>query len=379
MGKTRAWTKKDEKLLGEKYSSLSNLELASLLGRTNSGIEKKLSKMRLIRTPKETENNGLEPLTKKSYTEKELRDKFKFGFEHVENECPEGYTTYYSFRENGEKSVIILQDFDSKLVILPKKFKVTTQPNGQPYLWIKLNDKANRLKIIPLSDIHYGHNKCNIKKLKELISFIKNNDDIYTFLNGDLIENSNKVSIAEGVYEQTEMPKSQINSMIELLAPIAHKILWSIAGNHEDRTYKILGIDVGQFIAEKLEVPYFNEPVYVDIFWNDHNFRIFDQHGSTGSMTIGGKINRAMKPLEWNDFTNFFIMGHVHDRVNKEVRKIVRNYDTFNLDFKKQYIVICSAFLDYFGTYGAKKGYAPSSLGISTLKIFRNGDYHLGD
>lgn len=348
MSKQRLWTKEDEKKIKDNYVISSNLELAAMLNRTRSSIEKKLSSMRLTRQSKERENNALDPLTKKAYTNNELMSKFSFDFNHVENKCPEGYITYYTHRQNGDIAVILLQSFNSKLELLPKKYVATLQPDGQPYLWIKINNKEDRIKIIPLSDIHYGHNKCNVEQLKELINYIKDNDDIYTFLNGDVIENASKLSVASGVYEQTEMPKSQINSIIELLAPIAHKIMWSIAGNHEERTYKHMGVDIGQFIADKLEIPYFDEPVYVDIFWGKHNFRIFDQHGASGALTIDGKINRAMKPLEWNDFTNFIIMGHVHDRINKEVKKIIRNYDTFRLDFKKQYVVICSAFLYYF-------------------------------
>ena len=378
MRATRKWTSEDEGTLKNKLTELSNYELAVLLGRSVGSIENKLNKLHLVRPEKEYKSNKLDALTKRAYTEQELRDKFDFDFSYVEENCPEGFTVYYVEKDE-LRAAYIQPDFKAKITLLPKKYKATLQPDGQPYLWIKLFDNKERIKIVPISDVHYGHNKCNVPRLKRLLEYIKDNDDVYAFINGDLIENSSKHSVGSGVYEQNGTPTTQLSEILSLLAPIAHKILWSIGGNHEERSYREVGIDIGQFIASQLEIPYFDEPVYVDIFWGKNCFKVFDQHGASGSVTIGGKMNKAMAPAAWNDFTNFFIMGHVHDKINKDLQKIIRNQSEFRLEFKKQYVVVCASFLDYFGTYGARKGYAPTSLGLTSLKLYKNGDYHTGD
>jgi len=194
-----------------------------------------------------------------------------------------------------------------------------------------------------------------------------------------MIENSNKLSIAGGVYEQDRMPNEQREEIVRLLAPIAHKILWSISGNHEQRIFNNVGIDVGQWIAEELKVPYFNEPVYVDIMWKGYRWTVFDQHGATGSQTKGGKINAAARPIQWIEHTDFIIMHHVHDKLDDEVVRIVRNVKDFKLEQLKQYVIVTSAYLRYFGTYGARKGYAPSTTGRLALKMYSNGDKYLGN
>lgn len=375
---SKPWNPNDEVKLKELVDSHSNAELAAILGRTRSSIEKKLSKMGVKRTLK-TESNQLEPLYKRAYTEKELLFKFNFDFNYVDANCPEGFVVYHFTKSNGEKVVKIMEEFKTKLVLPPKRYKATIAPNGQPYLWIKLNDNKDRLKIIPVGDTHVGHEQFNREAFLELVEYIRANDDVYCFFGGDMVELASKYSVGSGMYEQ-DKPINQINDFIEMVAPISDKVLWYIGGNHDsERSMREIGIDAAQFIADKLQVPYFNEPVHVDIYWKKNCFMIFDQHGSSGSVTIGGKINKAMDPLKWQEFTHFVVMHHVHDKINKAVERVIRNRENFSLDMKKQYVVVCGSFLSYFGTYGARKGYAPTSNGLTSLKIYKNGDYHTGD
>lgn len=357
----------------------SNAELAAIFGRTESAIEKKLSKLKIHRSTFKTENNKLEPLYKRAYSEKELLFKFKFGFDYVENNCPDGFVPYRFTRPNGEQVIKIMEAFSRELVLPPKRYKASISNNGAPYLWIKLFDRVDRLKIIPIGDPHVGHDQFNREAFLELRDYIRDNDDVYCFFGGDMVELASKHSVGSGMYEQ-DKPKNQINDFIEMVAPISHKVLWYIGGNHDsERSMREIGIDAAQFIADKLGIPYFNEPVYVDIFWGNRLFTVFDQHGSSGSVTIGGKINKAMDPLKWQEFTNFVIMHHVHDKMSKVVERVVRDRENFTLVMKKQYVVVCGSFLQYFGTYGARKGYAPTSNGLTSLKIYKNSDYHTGD
>lgn len=372
------WNPHDEVKLKELVDSHSNAELAAIFKRTETAIEKKLSKMKVRRTLK-TKNNQLEPLFKRGYTEKELLFKFNFDFNYVEANCPEGFITYRFKGKDGQEVIKIMEEFKVELVLPKKKYQSSVAKNGQPYLWIKLTDNLERLKIIPIGDAHVGHDQFNREAFKELVEYIKNNDDVYCFFGGDMVELASKHSIGSGMYEQ-DKPTNQINDFIEMVAPISHKVLWYIGGNHDsERSMREIGIDAAQFIADKLQIPYFNEPVHVDIYWKNNCFMIFDQHGSSGSVTIGGKINKAMDPLKWQEFTHFVIMHHVHDKINKAVERVIRNRENFSLDMKKQYVVVCGSFLNYFGTYGARKGYAPTSNGLTSLKIYKDGDYHTGD
>lgn len=323
-------------------------------------------------------------LTKRGRTEKELQ---KIGFNWSDArrtaENVKGYTLYIQRNDFNEKVMVLIREYNEKIEVLPRAFDCSFQPTGQPYLWVKFPFLSNgnmidKLKLFPLSDFHYGHKSCNKDKILQDVEFIRQNKEVYAFLNGDIIENASKLSIASGVYEQDTMPDQQISDIVRILAPIAHKIIFYIQGNHEERVYRHLGIDIGRVIADKLNIPYFNEPVYVDLLWRDYRWLLFSQHGASSSRTKGGKMNAAAKPIKWTDFTNFIVYGHVHDKISNEIVRIVRDPVNFRLIEKKQYVVVCSAYLNHFGTYGARKGYEPVSKGRSILKMYSNGEYYVG-
>lgn len=70
---------------------------------------------------------------------------------------------------------------------------------------------------------------------------------------------------------------------------------------------------------------------------------------------------------------------HVHDKLSNEITRIVRDPVNFKLQLRKQYVVVLSAYLKHFGTYGARKGYEPTSRGRTNLKIYSNGKHYVGN
>lgn len=386
------WSKEDEEYMKQHYSNMKNDDLRksfpSGVIRSISSIEKKSARLKLkklnnIYNEEAPDATILNAIKQRGYTELELQRKFKIDFNYIKKIAKQekNYILYFQRNQWREKIVCLIKEFKNPIEIKPRAYKFSLQPDGQPYIWINLpsNLKFDKIKIVPIADPHYGHKSCDVQTLKQDIEYIKNNDNVYCFLGGDMIENASKLSIAGGVYEQTKMPNKQREDIVKLLAPIAHKILWSISGNHEERTFKHVGIDVGQWIAEQLKVPYFDEPVYVDIMWKGYRWTVFDQHGATGSQTKGGKMNAAAKPIQWMEYTDFVIMHHIHDKLHNEITRIYRNTIDFKLEELKQYVIVTSAYLRYFGTYGARKGYAPPSTGRLAMKLYSNGSKYLGN
>jgi len=294
----------------------------------------------------------------------------------------DNFNCYVQRNEYNEKVMVLIRDINDEIELLPRAFTYAIQEDGQPYMWVQFPYISNgghvdRLRLFPLADFHYGHNACDVPTILQDIEFIRANKNVYALLNGDMIENASKLSVASGVYEQTSMPNEQIGEIIKILAPIAHKIIFYVQGNHEERTYRHLGIDIGQIIADRLKIPYFNEPVYVDLLWRNYRWTMFSQHGASNAQTKGGKMNAATRPIMWNDFTNFVLYAHVHDKISNEIIRIVRDPVNFRLLLKKQYVVVLSAYLKHFGTYGARKGYSPTSRGRTMLKMFSNGKYYV--
>lgn len=249
-----------------------------------------------------------------------------------------------------------------------------------PWVRVQFPDSSRRrLDIVPIYDVHYGHREYRREKFLEYLEYIRRTPSVFTFLGGDIIENASRESVGAGVYEQSVMPNEQIHEIVNLLRPLAHKIMFSIRGNHEYRSMKVLGIDIGQVIAEALSVPYFAQPVYADLSWKGYSWRIHAQHGSSAAQTHGGQINAATKvvPVQ-GDFTHAFFSGHTHSSKSIAGNAVCRNWETGELEERKYFVIIMPSFLGYFGTYGAERGWAPPSSGSVRLSLYPNGDYHHG-
>jgi len=204
---------------------------------------------------------------------------------------------------------------------------------------------------------------------------------------GDLIENALPNSPGGAIFDQALSPDEQVADMRKILEPIAHKCLVAVPGNHEERTMKVAGIDPLKLgICQPLRIPYFDEPVHMDIFWRGHLFTFFIRHGRGGAQTKGGKLNNASRPLSVNEHTMFTVMGHVHDpssdKNTKRCIEYMRDEDgrVIDIRIKKrvEYVVICPATYRYFNTYAARAGYSPGAQHMSVACVLEaNGRYHL--
>ena len=109
----------------------------------------------------------------------------------------------------------------------------------------------DKLKIIPISDTHIGDKTSNTKAFKEALERIKNEENTYTILNGDLCNIALKTSKSDS-YEDTLTPMQQVLTLINYLEPIKDKILVMSIGNHEERIKKDTNIDILWLVAKQL-------------------------------------------------------------------------------------------------------------------------------
>lgn len=243
---------------------------------------------------------------------------------------------------------------------------------SHPYIIIRMPDETQwkKMKVYILGDLHYGAKSFDREAFDAFIQLISNKEHAFLIGIGDLIENALGDSVGGSVYEQTKSPRDQICGVRELIRPVAHKILCATPGNHEWRTFIATGIDLLEFgVCDPLGIPYFSEPVHIDILWRGHIFTFFIQHGKGNAQTKGGKLNNAARPLGANEFTMFTVMGHVHDPMTEKHIKRCRRYirdqsgKIINMQIVEriEYVVICTAFYKSWTNYGARAGYSPVS------------------
>lgn len=229
----------------------------------------------------------------------------------------------------------------------------------------KLNTRGNSLKLFSLSDLHIGSKECDLKLIKETINFIKNTEDCYVILLGDILDTALKNSKTD-IYSETLSLADSQKLAVELLTPIKDKIIAMTPGNHENRVWKEVGLDLSLWLAEKLGLQdvYRNNCIALNIlFGKDNNgypylLNVFGQHGAYGS---GRKLGAAMNALEDLDGiianADIYVRAHTHSSVQGS-RKVFTFNEKGNIETKYKYYFNSPAFL-LTGGYGLDKGYRP--------------------
>ena len=116
---------------------------------------------------------------------------------------------------------------------------------------IDLSEKLSEIIIVPVADYHWADPQSDHKKIMEDIAFIRDTENVFCVLNGDLMDCAIASSIGD-TYAATLSPMDELRVCEELFAPIAHKILCVVPGNHERRHYKTNGIDLTRLMCRQL-------------------------------------------------------------------------------------------------------------------------------
>ena len=223
----------------------------------------------------------------------------------------------------------------------------------------------NTYNIIPISDAHCGDRNFDEQKLKNLVKDIKNQENTYAVLIGDLINNATKNS-KSNVYLDLLSPREQKRHIIEILSEIQHKILGATSGNHEERTSNESGQDITEDIAEALKIPYDPFGILYNIKCGSFkrgklNYTLYTTHGSAGGGTVGNALNKLLS-LKNIVHADLYFMGHTHkiaatkdmvympDTRHGKIIKVIRHY------------AIAGSYLDY-GGYAERLCLAPTPTG----------------
>ena len=183
----------------------------------------------------------------------------------------------------------------------------------------QLRSTLKSVKVVPLSDAHYGNPFFSKRHFLETRDYIKDTPEVYAIGNGDLCESSIRTSKGE-IFRQVGSPQDQRDWIIKQLKPIKHKILGMTTGNHEARIYNEVGVDISKDIAEALNVPYRPEGMLIKISFGSGNEGHEDRpyvywgyvtHGYGGARTKSAKAVKVERTATWIH-ADFYIMSHDH-------------------------------------------------------------------
>ncbi|MFX0071889.1 MAG: metallophosphoesterase [Candidatus Hermodarchaeota archaeon] len=229
---------------------------------------------------------------------------------------------------------------------------------------IEIITEGKAPEIHTYSDIHYG-NKCHdVKSFELFLKTTEKDPDSYVLGLGDWIEGKTKDSVGYEDQEVKIMP--QIRHICKKFKKIADegRLIGLVRGNHEKAAKKTADIDVMEWMAEKLDVPYFETGVFLKIHAKKNNrksgknYTLYGVHGASGARTIGGKINAIHKLGEKFENVDVVCMGHVHyGYVGKGFRyKPIGDY----IRTRQPLYIITGHYLEYFGSYAEEKLLPPA-------------------
>ena len=230
------------------------------------------------------------------------------------------------------------------------------------------------LEIEIFSDLHLGSKKCDYMEIQQRINYVKDNENVYAIILGDVLNNSTKTSVGD-VYEEELTPMQQVKKATMMFEPIKHKILGICSGNHERRSYKTDGIDLLYFMAAELGIAdrydYCSCLLFIR-FGEGYKHRkvcytLYMTHGDgQGGRTIGGKANGLQRRGQVVD-ADIVVTGHTHAPMSFRDCFYKIDYANSSISKKEQLFVNASATLKY-EEYAELYGMKPSSV-VSPLIV----------
>jgi hypothetical protein len=249
----------------------------------------------------------------------------------------------------------------------------------------RLDTQFTQLKIVPISDLHYGNPLCSLKHFQFTIDFLLKNDDAFTYLNGDLLEAVTLDSKGD-IFEQKYTPQKQRDDVIDLLKPIKHKILGMVSGNHEARVYRKVGMDISSDIAQVLGVPYRADGMVLKVMFGCGNNRMpsapyvfwgYTTHGFGGARTKSAKAVKVERAAAWMPSADFVTMSHDHvvnvspdvDLIpDKRGTEIENGFLSGKVTAHRKMLIKTNAYLK-FGGYAESGGFPPTDLATPIIYL----------
>ena len=249
---------------------------------------------------------------------------------------------------------------------------------------VDLPREFSSIEIHIFADEHIGDEHCDIKRLMERIEYVKNKENAYCILNGDILDNATKTSIGD-TYTQEFNPMEQLQRANELFSPIREKILCVTHGNHENRTYKKEGINLSYLIARQLGLDDKYTPTSAVLFIRfgrlssgkkeDNGsgnvrrvcYTMYVLHGSGGGRKEGAKAIRLADMASIID-TDIYIHSHTH--LPMIMKQGFHRIDLSNSSVAKvdKLFVNTAANLKY-GGYGEAGEFKPSSTDTPVIYL----------
>ncbi len=236
--------------------------------------------------------------------------------------------------------------------------------------------------VYTLADLHIGDAHCDESEVLARVKAVADDPYGLCILNGDLMNTALRNSVSD-VYGEILSPMQQITYLVNMLRPIAGKIIGATAGNHENRVYRSDGIDVMRLVCRELGIEEKYAPDGVLIFLRFGTkahpqhvkegrnprqwYTIYATHGSGGGRKEGSK---AIRLADMASIVDADLYLHSHTHLPMVMKECYYRTDSSNCVAKMvtRLFVNTGAALEY-GGYGQAQEFKPASSDTPTVKL----------
>lgn len=231
---------------------------------------------------------------------------------------------------------------------------------------------------MPVADYHWADQHSNHKRIQEDIDYIRDHENVFCVLNGDLMDCAIASSVGD-TYGATLTPMEELQACVDLFKPITGKILCIVPGNHEARHYRTNGVDMTQLMCQQLGIEdrYSTTAALLFIRFgrngdkqNHHRkvaYTAYVSHGNGGGRKEGGKIQRLVDLSTIVD-ADIYICGHTHLPAILKDNFARPSMANSSITYGTRLYVNTSAKLNY-GGYGETGAYKPPCLDTPIIHL----------
>lgn len=229
------------------------------------------------------------------------------------------------------------------------------------------------LTLYPIGDVHWGASECMESEFKTYLKRIESDDHAAVVILGDILNNGIKSSVTN-VYEEKYTPKEQKRQMIELLYPIANKIIGGVRGNHCYRSAKESDIDLMEDIFYDLGIQhaYAQDMGVLKISLGEKRngkqatYMFAFAHGAGGGSLLGGGVNKADGFQMAIEGVDGILSGHTHKPAKVPSGRLVFDPHNNKVTRTKTLIFICTSWLNA-STYAERGLMKPVAFAPDTI------------
>lgn len=234
---------------------------------------------------------------------------------------------------------------------------------------VTLEKEFPEIEIHTFADLHLGDRHVDHALIKKRIEYVKNTENAFVILNGDLMNNATKTSVSDS-YAEDIPPMEQIQQAVDLFQPIQKKLLAITTGNHESRTYNKEGIDLTEVMARQMKLyPIFSKTgalIFIrfgKLSSKYHNrkacYMIYCTHGRGGGRKEGAKAIRLADMAAIVD-ADIYIHSHTHLPMTMKQAFYRTDNKNSSVAVVEKLFVNSGATLDY-GGYAETYEFKPAS------------------